>query len=170
MPGAAPDVRPLPLEGLRVLDLSESVAGAYCTKLLVDGGAEVVKVERPGGDPLRRWWASGLGDAPEGTGALFEWLSASKQSVVADLETDAGRAAVADLAAHADVVVESFQPGRIEELGLGADALRARNPACMLVSISDYGRGVVPPGGASGLAATELTLQSLSGSVHARRA
>ncbi len=168
MPGAEDDVRPLPLQGLRVLDLTESIAGAYCTKLLSDGGAEVVKVERPGGDPQRRWWASGRGDEPEGTGELFEWLGASKRSVIADLDTDAGRAAVADLAADADIVVESFEPGRIEELGLGADALRARNPGCMLVSISDYGRGVTPPGGAFGVAATELTLQSLSGSVHAR--
>ncbi len=162
------DVMPMPLRGLRVLDLTGSLAGAYCTKLLVDGGAEVLKVEPRGGDPMRRWWASGLGDEPDGTGALFEWLSASKRSVVADLDSAAGRATVAELAARADVVVESFEPGRIEALGLGADALRARNPACMLVSISDYGRGVEPPGGTSGLAATELTLQSLSGSVHAR--
>jgi crotonobetainyl-CoA:carnitine CoA-transferase CaiB-like acyl-CoA transferase len=163
-----PDVTPMPLDGLRVLDLTESLAGAYCTKLLIDGGAEVVKVERPGGDPMRRWWASGLGDEPEGTGALFEWLSASKQSVVADLDTDAGRAKARELAAGADIVVESFEPGRIEALGLGAGDLRARNPACMLVSISDYGRGVDVPGGVNGLPATELTLQSLSGSVHAR--
>lgn len=163
-----PDVTPMPLDGLRVLDLTESLAGAYCTKLLIDGGAEVVKVERPGGDPMRGWWASGLGDEPEGTGALFEWLSASKQSVVADLDTEAGRSTVRGLAAGSDIVVESFEPGRIEAIGLGADDLRALNPACMLVSISDYGRGVDPPGGIDGVAATELTLQSLSGSVHAR--
>ncbi|MCU1457255.1 MAG: L-carnitine dehydratase/bile acid-inducible protein [Actinomycetia bacterium] len=162
------DAPRMPLEGLRVLDLTESLAGAYCTKLLVDGGAEVVKVERPAGDPMRSWWASGRGDPPPGTGALFEWLSASKLSVVADLGVDEGRATVRDLVAGSDVVVESFEPGRIEALGFGASDLRALHPGCMLVSISDFGRGVVPPAGVTGVAATELTLQSLSGSVHAR--
>jgi crotonobetainyl-CoA:carnitine CoA-transferase CaiB-like acyl-CoA transferase len=154
----------MPLEGLRLLDLTEGIAGAYCAKLLVDGGAEVIKVERPEGDPLRRWWASGLGDEPDGTGALFEWLNASKQSVVADLETAGGLALVRDLVADTDVVLESFGAGRIEALGLGPAQIRARRRQAVLVSISDFGRGVVP----SDIDSSELILQSLSGSVHGR--
>ncbi len=73
-----------PLSGLRVVDLSSGIAGAYCTKLLADGGAEVVKVEAPSGDPLRRWSASGATIADGDDGALFNFLGASKQSVVVD--------------------------------------------------------------------------------------
>src|SRR5579863_6843835 len=71
-----------PLAGLKVVDLSTWIGGAYCTKLLADGGAEVVKVESPQGDPLRRWSASGAEIASGDDGALFNFLHASKQSVV----------------------------------------------------------------------------------------
>jgi len=137
---------PLPLEDLRVLDLSEGIAGAYCSKILWDAGAHVVKVEAPAGDPLRRWWASGLGDEPPGTGALFAWLAGGKQSVVADLSTDAGRAVVLELAADHDVVVESAGPGVLRAMGLGIDELRHRNPTVSVVSVSPFGHdaGEVP--------------------------
>ena len=79
-PGAAP------LNGLRVVDLSTWIAGAYCTKLLADGGADVTKVESPEGDPLRRWSASGAVVAPDTDGALFNFLNASKQSVVVEAD------------------------------------------------------------------------------------
>ena len=154
----------LPLEGLRVLDLTDGIAGAYCAKLLVDAGAEAIKVEPPGGDRLRSWWCSGRGDEPPGTGALFEWLQASKRSVVADVETEVGRELIADLAADADVMLESYPVGQIESLGLGHPELLRRQPRLVLVSISDFGRGVAP----GPVGATELTLQALAGSVHAR--
>lgn len=160
MTGAA-----LPLHHLRVLDLSEGVAGAYCTKLLGDAGASVVKVEAPGGDPLRRWWASGRGDGPPGTGALFEWLAGGARSVVADLDTDDGRALVRGLAADHDVVVESAGPGRLEATGLGVGALQAVNPALSVVSVSPFGAGAGPDVPA---ASTEFTLQALGGSIHGR--
>src|SRR6516162_5762657 len=76
--------RRAPLADLRVVDLSTWIAGAYCTKLLADGGAEVIKVESPGGDPLRRWSASGADIPPDADGALFNFLGASKHSVVVD--------------------------------------------------------------------------------------
>src|SRR5208283_2238740 len=100
-------------------DLTTGIAGAYCVKLLVDGGAEAIKVEAPAGDPLRRWWASGLGDEPGETGALFEWLNASKQSVVVDVATAEGLALVRNLIRQSDVVLESFPAGQIEAFGLG---------------------------------------------------
>ena len=77
-----------PLAGTRVVDLSTGLAGAYCTKLLADGGADVVKVEDPGGDPLRRWSESGAEPAPGEDGALFRFLSTSKDSVVASAGSD----------------------------------------------------------------------------------
>ncbi|MFN8542984.1 MAG: CoA transferase [Candidatus Binatia bacterium] len=149
-----------PLAGLRVIDLSTEIAGPYCTKLFVDAGADVVKVEPPAGDPLRRWTATGA-PLPEGTdGALFQHLNASKRSVVADLATPAGRDRLLALAATADLVVESLAPGTLARLGLGLETLHARSPALSLVSISPWG-GTGPwvhrP-------ATEFTLQAAIGS------
>ena len=129
-----------PLEGLRVLDLSTEIAGPYATKLLVDAGADVVKVEAPGaGDPLRRWTASGTALPEAEDGALFRFLNASKRSIALDLEDTRGRGTLLDLAAAADLVIESFGPGAMQRLGLGLEALQARNPALSLVSISPWG-------------------------------
>ncbi len=100
----------MPLENLRVLDLSSEIAGPYATKLLLDAGARVIKVEEPAGDALRRWSASHTPSPPGEDGALFRFLAAGKQSVVADLASDAGRARVLALAGAADVLVESSLP------------------------------------------------------------
>ena len=99
-----------PLDGYIVVDLSAGIAGAYCTKLLADGGAQAIKVEPPEGDPLRRWSASGaeVGD----DGALFSFLAGAKHSVVADPETDIDL--VNGLLAGADAVVWSRGPGLAE--------------------------------------------------------
>jgi crotonobetainyl-CoA:carnitine CoA-transferase CaiB-like acyl-CoA transferase len=94
-----------PLDGFVVVDFSTGIAGAYCTKLLADGGAEVIKVEAPAGDPLRRWSASGAQIPPEEDGALFSFLACSKHSVVADPDTDVDF--VNSLIADADAVVWS---------------------------------------------------------------
>jgi crotonobetainyl-CoA:carnitine CoA-transferase CaiB-like acyl-CoA transferase len=153
-----------PLDGLRVLDLSQRIAGAYATKLLADAGADVLKLEPPGGDPLRRWSASHAPLGPDQDGALFQFLCTSKRSALADLEQPGGRERARGAAARADVVIESFEPGEIERLGLGPEALARLNPRTSLVSISSYGRG----GPHSGRAASEFTLQAQCGTTASR--
>jgi len=154
-----------PYFGTRVVDLSTGIAGGYCTKLLADAGCDVVKVEPPGGDALRRWSASGsVGSDGDPDGALFRFLHTSKRSVVADPFTIEGRDVVLDLVRGAAVVVESWAPGIAEANGLGIDALRTVAPGVTLVSLSDFGRG----GPWSNRPATEFTLQGWSGSMSAR--
>jgi crotonobetainyl-CoA:carnitine CoA-transferase CaiB-like acyl-CoA transferase len=149
-----------PLAGLRVIDLSTEIAGPYCTKLLADAGADVIKVESPGGDPLRRWTASGA-TVPNGEdSAFFQHLNASKRGLVFDIETAAGREALLALATTADIVVESFAPATLDRLGLGFNGLRIQNPALSLVSISPWGGS----GPWADRPATEFTLQAAMGS------
>jgi len=152
------------LQGLRVLDLSDRICGAYATKLLADAGAEVTKLEPPGGDPLRRRAPSSANLGRDADGALFAYLNTSKRSHVADLETSNGRARAWELAAQADLVFETFEPGVAEAAGLGAADLWARAAGCSLVSISSFGRG----GPWSQRPATEFTLQALCGSTGGR--
>jgi crotonobetainyl-CoA:carnitine CoA-transferase CaiB-like acyl-CoA transferase len=160
---ALPNILP-PLTGVRVLDLSTEIAGPYCTKLLADAGADVLKVELPAGDPLRRWTASGTPLPANEDGVLFRFLNTSKHSAVIDYTTAAGRDQLLALAAEADLMIESMEPGRIEALGLGRDTLQEHNPALSLVSISPFGRG----GPWSQQPATEFTLQAWCGSTAAR--
>ena len=142
------------LDGLRVLELGHQIAAPYCTKLLADLGADVIKVERPGGDPLRsRGPASGL----------FRYLNANKRSAVLDLKTAAGVEAARQLAAAADLVVENFRPGALEALGLGPRELRAENPRVALVRISNFGQ----TGPYRDAPATDLVLQAAGGWVAA---
>jgi len=149
----------LPLDGLRVLDLSTEITGPYATKLLADAGADVIKLESPEGDPLRRWSASHTPIPETRSGPFFEFLNTSKRSAVADLEQSAGRGLLLDLAVGADLVVESLGAGRLDALGLGWDVLHARNPALSLVSISPWG-GTGPW---ADRPATEWTLQAATG-------
>lgn len=99
-----------PLSGFVVVDLSSGIAGGYCTKLLADAGADVVKVEAPEGDPLRRWSASGAGIRPGEDGALFAYLAGGKHSVVADPGDADDLRLVEDLLGSADAVVWSGNP------------------------------------------------------------
>jgi crotonobetainyl-CoA:carnitine CoA-transferase CaiB-like acyl-CoA transferase len=149
-----------PLAGLRVLELATEIAGPYATKILVDAGADVVKVESPAGDPLRRWTASGIAPIAGADSALFQHLNASKRSVVADLDTEEGRNLVRDLAATVDLVVEDGPPGRLAALGLDFEALRARQPALSMVSITPWGSD----GPWAHRPASEFTLQAATGS------
>jgi crotonobetainyl-CoA:carnitine CoA-transferase CaiB-like acyl-CoA transferase len=132
----APDPRPPALAGLRVFDLSQGVAGPYCTMLMAAQGAEVIKVEPPEGDWLRRGRNLVRGHSPA---ALT--VNAGKRSLVLNPKQAEARAVAQQLAARCDVLVESFRPGVVERLGLGASALRARAPDLVHVSISGFGRG-----------------------------
>ena len=153
-----------PLSGVRIVDLTTGIAGPYCTKLFADAGADVLKVESASGDPARGWAAAPTSVAPGASGAFFAFLNASKQSVVADLQTEQGAAMVRAMCAAADLVVEDFTPGSIEALGLGIEALHAQNPATSLLSISPFGRG----GPWSTRPANEFTLQAQVGSLDYR--
>ncbi len=153
-----------PFEGLRVLDLSSEIAGPYATKLLVDVGADVIKIESPAGDPLRRWTASHQ-ELPAGQdGPLFDFLNASKRSVVLDLETETGRKDFLALARTADIVIESFAPGAMDRLGLSHATLQAENPGLSLVSITPFGQ----EGPWRDRPSTEFTLQAAVGSIDYR--
>ncbi|MDT0327290.1 CaiB/BaiF CoA transferase family protein [Nocardiopsis lambiniae] len=127
---------PLPLTGVRVADLSRVLAGPYATMLLADMGAEVIKVEQPGrGDDTRAWgppWAGG-------EAAYYLSVNRNKRSLAVDLKDPDGLAAVQELCAGADVVVQNFRPGVIDRLGLGHAAVSVRNPAVVYCSVSGFG-------------------------------
>lgn len=151
---------PAPLSGMRIVELSTGIAGAYCTKLLVDGGAEVVKVEPPQGDPLRRWSASGADTGDEG--ALFAFLSGGKHSVVADIGAGvADSAFVDDLLSAADAVVWSRGSAVAEHPDFAPAALRRRHGGLTVAAITPFGLD----GPWADRPATEFTLQAWSGGI-----
>jgi len=150
-----------PLSGLRVVDLSTWIGGAYCTKLLADGGAEVIKVESSEGDPLRRWSASGAGIGPHDDGALFNFLHASKESVVVDAGNDDQRASLQALLATSDVVVWSRGSPVAEHPALAPRQIRSDHPHLTVTSITPFGL----EGPWHDRAATEFTLQAWSGGI-----
>jgi crotonobetainyl-CoA:carnitine CoA-transferase CaiB-like acyl-CoA transferase len=126
-----------PLAGIRVLDLSSSLAGPHCTQVLSALGADVVKVERrDGGDETRRWSPPSWG----ADGVLFLSANTGKRSLALDLTHPDGLAVLLRLAERSDVVVQSLRPGTAERRGLGYAALRERNPRLVYCSISGYGR------------------------------
>jgi crotonobetainyl-CoA:carnitine CoA-transferase CaiB-like acyl-CoA transferase len=128
------------LDGTRVLDLTQGIAGPFGTRQLADHGAEVVKLERPGGDPTRRAGPfPGDRPDPEQSG-LFLYLNANKKGAVLDLRDPAGAERLRTLARGADLVVESFRPGTLERLGLGHAALAAQNPRLCTLSLSNFGQ------------------------------
>ncbi len=131
-----------PLSGIRLADLSTVLAGPYCTMLLGDLGADVVKVEPPEGDATRGWGPPWVGSEADGTRTAAYYLAANrnKRSIRLDLRRDAGREVVRRLAARADVLVENMRPGGMERLGLGDAALEALNPRLVHLAISGYGR------------------------------
>ena len=133
---AHPDA-PLPLAGIRVLDLTHALAGPFCTMLLGDLGADVVKVEPPDeGDHARRWGPPFV----NGESTYFLSVNRNKRSVALDLKRDVGRQAAIDLALASDVLVENFRPGTAARLGLGWDVLHERRPELVYASISGFGQ------------------------------
>lgn len=134
---------PLPLAGLRVLELARILAGPWAGQLLADLGADVVKVERPGeGDDTRHWGPPFL-SAADGTdlgAAYYHSCNRGKRSVAIDLATDAGQAEVRALADEADVVIENYKVGGLVKYGLDAAALTARNPRLVYCSVTGFGQ------------------------------
>jgi formyl-CoA transferase len=133
-----------PLESIRVLDLTRILAGPYCTMMLGDLGADVIKVERPGrGDDSRSWGPPFVGEpyGPyPGEAAYFLATNRNKQSITANLKAPEGLEIVRRLARVSDVLVENFRGGTLERMGLGYEDLRALNPRLVYCSISGYGR------------------------------
>lgn len=129
-----------PLEGVTVLDLTQHIAGPYATKLFADFGADVIKVERPGGDPARQLGPFQGDEAHPEKSGLFFFLNTNKRSVELDLTSENGREALRALARRADLAVESFSPGTLDDLGCGWDVLHETNPVMPLVSLSNFGQ------------------------------
>ena len=126
-----------PLDGIMVLDLTRVLSGPYCTMLLADMGARVVKIEQPGkGDDTRAWGPPFL----EGESAYFLSINRNKESVTLDFKHPEGRAILDRLVARADVVVENFRPGTLGKLGLDYRALAARHPRLVYCSVSGFGQ------------------------------
>ena len=124
-----------PLAGLRVLDLTQNLAGPYATQILADLGADVIKVEPPGGDPARRWGPPFV----DGESPLFLCGNRGKRSVVLDLDTETGQDALRRLAARCDVFAQAFRTGVIERLGFDYDAVRSLRPGVLYVSVTAFG-------------------------------
>jgi alpha-methylacyl-CoA racemase len=131
----------LPLEGIRVLDLSRLLPGPFCSLLLADYGADVIKVEDTGMGDYVRWSEPKVeGVEPTAAAARFLALNRGKRSIRLDLKDDDGREAFLRLVETADVVLESFRPGVLDRLGVGPDVLLERNPRVVVCSISGYGQ------------------------------
>jgi len=124
------------LEGIKVVELGQLIAGPFAGKTLADFGARVIKIEPPGkGDPLRQWRMT-----REGTSAWWDAQSRNKESVCADLHSTQGQDLVRELLRDADVLIENFRPGTLEKWGLGWEALHALNPRLIMLRISGFGQ------------------------------
>jgi CoA:oxalate CoA-transferase len=144
-----------PLHGIRVLDLTTFLSGPYATQMLADLGAEIIKIEPPGGDSSREIPPHFVGD----TSAYFLSVNRNKKSVCLDLKSSRARQILIDLAARCDLLIENFRPGVLTRLGLGPDQLRAGNPALVICSISGFGQD----GPAAQRPAYDVVVQALSG-------
>ena len=128
------------LSSIRVLDLTHYIAGPYCTKLLADYGAEVIKVEKPGTGDGARTLPPFFADRPgQERSGLFFFLNTNKQSITLNLKHDRGREIVLRLAQQADVLVENFRPGIMARLGLSREDLEKANPRLVTVSLTNFG-------------------------------
>jgi formyl-CoA transferase len=128
--------KPLPLCGIKVIELGQLIAGPFAGKTLAEFGADVIKIEPPGeGDPLRKWRK-----LYQGTSVWWQVQSRNKESIVLDLRQPKGQEIVRRLAAEADVLIENFKPGTMEGWGLGWDELSTLNPGLIMLRISGYGQ------------------------------
>ena len=149
---AAPEAAPGPLAGLVVADFSRVLAGPYCTMLLADLGATVVKVEGPPGDETRHWMPPAL----DGEATYFLSVNRGKRAITLDFTDPADAAVARALAARADVVIENFKPGGLNRFALDYDSVRAANPGVVYVSITGFGPAADLPG-------YDVLAQALSG-------
>ena len=150
---------PGPLEGLRVVDLTRILAGPYCTMALADLGADVVKVEQPGGDQARRNGPFFTGRDGQPRSTYFTSINRGKRSIVIDLKNPDGKEAFLRLVDGADVVVENFRPGAMANLGVDYPALSARNPRLIMASVSGFGQ----TGPYAKRAALDVIVQAMGG-------
>jgi crotonobetainyl-CoA:carnitine CoA-transferase CaiB-like acyl-CoA transferase len=153
---------PLPLSGVRVVDLSRVLAGPYCTMVLADLGADVIKVERPqGGDETRTWGPPFAG----GEAAYYLSVNRGKRSCAIDLSQEEGRDLALELCAGAASVIENFKVGGADRLGVGYEQVRERNPGVVYCSITGFGSRRQPPGrpGYDFVAQAETGLMSITG-------
>ena len=128
------------LAGVKVIDLTHHIAGPYATKLLADHGADVLKIERPGGDPARRLPPFFHDDPHREKSLPFLYLNTNKRSITLNLKTDEGRSILMDLLADADALVENYAPRVMPSLGLDYETLRAHNPGLVCASVSNFGQ------------------------------
>jgi crotonobetainyl-CoA:carnitine CoA-transferase CaiB-like acyl-CoA transferase len=149
--------RSLPLSGIRVIDASRVLAGPFATMLLADLGADVIKIEPPDGDETRTWGPPWWGDPADRRSAYFASVNRNKRSVVLDLRTGSGRAALDRLLADADLLVHNYRPRTAGHLGLEADALRARHPELVIATVGGF------PGADADRPAYDLLAQAVSG-------
>jgi crotonobetainyl-CoA:carnitine CoA-transferase CaiB-like acyl-CoA transferase len=143
-----------PLSGLLVADFSRVLAGPYCTMLLADLGADVIKVESPAGDDTRRW----MPPVRDGVSTYFLAINRNKRSVVLDLADDGDRAAAAELARRADIMIENFKPGGLRRFGLDYESVSAANPSVIYASVTGFGAG-----GGKDIPGYDLVVQAMSG-------
>ena len=143
-----------PLDGIKVLDFTRVLAGPYATVLMADLGADVIKVESPGGDEYRH-----IGPFLGDESALFQTANRGKRSIVLDLKNPSDLEVARKLAARADVLVENFRPGVMDKLGLGPDAMQALNPGLIYASISGFGQ----TGPNAARPAYDIILQAMTG-------
>jgi len=150
-----------PLDGVRVVDLTRVMSGPYCTMMLADMGADVIKIEQPGkGDDTRAWgppWVDGSDGARES--AYYLSVNRNKRGITLDLKSEQGKDVLWKLIERGDVLVENFSPGTMDRLGFGTEAVRARKPDIIYASISGFGQ----TGPAANRPAYDLILQGMGG-------
>ena len=149
-----PALRPGPLTGLLVADFSRVLAGPFCTQILGDLGAEIIKVEGPGGDDTRHW----MPPVHAGISTYYLSVNRNKRSVLLDLKDAGDRAAAAELARRADIMVENFKPGGLRQFGLDYETVQTANPAVIYASITGFGSG-----GGAHLPGYDLIVEAMSG-------
>ena len=145
---------PLPYSGLRILDISQGIAGPYCAHILWQQGADVIKVEPPAGD-----WIRFVGVKRDEHSALAIQFNAGKRALALDARTEAGKKILFELASQSDVIIQNFRPGAAERMGIGYAILAALNPELVYVSITGYG----PDGPYADAPATDSVMQADSG-------